>query len=471
MSGRFASARRWVAYGLILLFTAIPYIFVHGKPIVLLDLTTRHFRILGIDFLPTDTLLLALFLVGTFLAIFLLTAFFGRVWCGWGCPQTVYMEFVFRPIERLFEGTPGRVSKSSFVRGGAGKVLKYAVYLAISMYLAHTFLAYFVGVEQLRHWVTSSPFQHPVAFAVMAAVTAAMMFDFAYFREQTCIVACPYGRFQSALLDRNSLIVTYDRKRGEPRGKGKRANTSKPDVSLRVMPSTPAAAGDCVDCSLCVQVCPTGIDIREGLQMECIGCAQCIDACDDVMAKLKRPLGLIRYSSESAMAGEKRRLLRPRTVIYPVLLAAVATAFLVLLVSRAPADVTVLRGLGKPFTEMPEDRIGNQVRIKIVNRTDATADYAVSVADPEVKIEAETSPIRIEPGHMATVPAMISVPRSAFSGGKNNVSLTVDDGHGFHKALVYTLMGPGSMHHDEDTDATRAEHRTPEHEDSEKEHR
>jgi len=296
-----------------------------------------------------------------------------------------------------------------------------------------------------------------VAFAVMAAVTAAMMFDFAYFREQTCIVACPYGRFQSALLDRNSMIVTYDRKRGEPRGHGKRSgNTKNADVSLPVIAPAKATAatsaastlGDCVDCGMCVQVCPTGIDIREGLQMECIGCAQCIDACDAVMGKVKRPVGLIRYSSEAALAGEKQRLVRPRTMIYPVLLGIVVSAFLVLMIGRAPVDVTVLRGLGRPFIELADERIGNQIRIKIVNRTDALADYSISVSEPDAKIEVEATSLRIGPGEMLTVPAMLSAPRSAFTGGTHVVPFTIDDGRGYRKFIRYNLMGPGSMHHD-----------------------
>ena len=218
-AGPYLRARRILAYVLIAVFTLLPYLKIGGKPAVLLDLPHREFTIFGFTFLSTDTLLLALALITLVLGICLVTALAGRVWCGWMCPQTVYMEFVFRPIERLFDGPPGARHRPGRKRTTPRTVAKYAVYLVISAYLAHTFLAYFVGVEALAQWVRRSPLEHPVSFLVMLAVTGLMMFDFAYFREQTCIVACPYGRFQSVMLDRDSLIVSYDPRRGEPRGK------------------------------------------------------------------------------------------------------------------------------------------------------------------------------------------------------------------------------------------------------------
>ena len=257
-----------------------------------LDLPSREFTIFGFTFLSTDTLLLALALITLILGICLVTALAGRVWCGWMCPQTVYMEFVFRPIERLFDGPPGAQHRPGRKRTTPRTVAKYALYLLISAYLAHTFLAYFVGVEALAQWVRRSPWEHPVSFLVMLAATGLMMFDFAYFREQACIVACPYGRFQSVMLDRDSLIVSYDPRRGEPRGK---LGDRKPDSSH----------GDCIDCGLCNDTCPTGIDIREGLQLECIACTQCIDACNGVMQRIGKPKGLIRLSSQAAIEGAR----------------------------------------------------------------------------------------------------------------------------------------------------------------------
>jgi cytochrome c oxidase accessory protein FixG len=418
-----------VAWFLILLFTVAPYLRSGDKPMFLLDIATRHFTLFGWTFLPTDTLPLALFMIAVFVGIFLMTALLGRVWCGWACPQTVYLEFVYRPIERLLEGAPGRKSGGLLRGSPAAKPVKFLAYLIVSMLLAHTFLAWFVGVDRLLLWVRGSPLDHPVGFMVMAATTGLMLFDFGYFREYTCIVACPYGRLQSVLLDQNSLIITYDRKRGEPRGKK----------------SADAEVGDCVDCEMCVTTCPTGIDIRNGLQMECIGCAQCIDACDAVMTKLKRPRGLIRYSSQAAVEGASRRLLRPRVIIYPMILIAVLSGFFLALGSREPADVTVLRGLGRPFTEMTAGEISNPVRIKIVNRTEHPVTYLVSAVEPGVRVISETDPILIAGGKSATIAASIIAPGSAFDSGSKDMTLRISDGKAFTQDRKYKLLGPGTV--------------------------
>ncbi len=447
-SGRFLARRRGVAYVLILIFTLIPYLRMNGKPLILLDLAARKFTFFGHTFLPTDTLLLALLLVGVFVTIFLLTALFGRVWCGWACPQTVYMEFVFRPIERLFEGSPGH-GKGPLAGKAFSKPAKFGAYLLVSMYLAHTFLAYFVGVEQLRHWVLRSPFEHPAPFLVMIVVTGLMMFDFTFFREQTCIVACPYGRFQSALLDRDSVIVSYDRKRGEPRGKFRQSVAG--DVSLNITNGHAgrAAQGDCVDCGMCVQTCPTGIDIREGLQMECIGCTQCIDACDAVMTKIGRPRGLIRYTSQSLVSGEKRHLIRPRVVIYPLILVAVMTAFTIVLATKGPADVTILRGVGRPFVELPGGDIGNPVKIKIVNRTETPMTYAFDPSGADgLHLSIEENPVRVAPGQSRVFMGMLALPRSGFTDGEAIIHLAVSAQEPpFRKDVKYRLMGPATRHH------------------------
>jgi cytochrome c oxidase accessory protein FixG len=326
--GPYLRARRILAYALIAVFTLLPYLKIRGKPAVLLDLPDREFTIFGFTFLPTDTLLLALALLTLVLGICLVTALAGRMWCGWMCPQTVYMEFVFRPIERLFDGPPGARHRPGKKRTMPRTVAKYIVFLVISAYLAHTFLAYFVGVEALAQWVRRSPLEHPVSFLIMLAVTGLMVFDFVYFREQMCIVACPYGRFQSVMLDRDSLIVSYDPRRGEPRGK---LADRKPET----------LHGDCIDCGLCADTCPTGIDIRDGLQLECIACTQCIDACNGVMQHIGKPKGLIRLSSQAAIEGHPGRWLRLRVILYPALMVLLSAIFLVILCTKKSADVTI----------------------------------------------------------------------------------------------------------------------------------
>jgi cytochrome c oxidase accessory protein FixG len=428
--GTYFKARRAVAYGLMLVFFLIPHLRMGGKPLILLDVPRRQFTLFGTTFLPTDTLLLMLLLASIIIAIFLLTALFGRVWCGWACPQTVYMEFLFRPIERWVEG--GRSGSLALDKGrrhfAPRRLLKHAIYAVLAVFLAHTFLAYFVGTEALSEWMRRSPAEHPTSFLVMAGTALAVFGDFAYFREQTCLVACPYGRMQSVLLDRQSLIVAYDSTRGEPRMKGK----VRPD-----------GAGDCIDCGACVTTCPTGIDIRDGLQMECIHCTQCADACDEIMTRVNKPKGLIRYSSRELLEGHKRHLIRPRTVLYPLALAVFLGGFTYALATRDAADVTVLGGQGEPFTVQADGRIANQVRVKIANRTNADHDYRIDVAGAtEGSVVVPQNPLRVAAGESAVTPLFVLLPRSVFHDGEHRVTVRVSDGAGFATNVAYRLVGP-----------------------------
>ncbi len=438
--GRFLSARRVVAYALIVLYAVLPFININGHPALQLDIANRKFHILGATFLSTDTVLMAVLAVCIGLAIFLMTALLGRVWCGWACPQTVYMEFVYRPIERLLSDKKGECR-------GWRRFAKYGVYALISGHLSNVFLSYFVGVENVYHWTLGSPTEHPAAFALVVVVAGLMMFDFCFFREQTCIVACPYGRLQSALLDRNSLIVTYDRKRGEPR----RPLKSNPgDLSLKQLP-----LGDCINCTKCVTTCPTGIDIREGLQMECIGCAQCIDACDAVMDKIGKPRGLIRYSSQAIVEGKAQKLWRARTLIYPVLLSLGVGLFIVLLVGRGSFDVDLLPRQGTPFYEIEGGEIGNQVRLSLANRTDAKASYTISLEGPEgsgerARFVGESGVVELMPQETRIISLVAAVPASAMgSRGACDVLVVVkSEGGDASKAESRTIklhmLGPAS---------------------------
>ncbi len=435
--GRFWKRRRALAYGLILLFVALPHVFVGGKPAILLDLARREFTFFGTTLLATDTLFLMLFLVSLFVAVFLLTALLGRVWCGWGCPQTVYMEFVFRPLERWLDGPRG-------VRSTAGRtVVKYALFLLIAVGLAHVFLSYFVGVDALARWVRRSPFEHPASFLVMLGTTALVFADFAWFREQTCLVACPYGRFQSVLLDRRSLIVGYDRARGEPRGK-----PIKPGGGVAALDTALVSRGDCVDCSACVATCPTGIDIREGLQMECIHCTQCMDACDAIMTRLDRTPGLIRYTSQDELQGKPRRFLRVRTVIYPALLVAAVTALVLVALNRKPMDVTVLRDRGAPFTVLSTGQVSNALRIKLVNRTAGQRQYTAVLTNTDgqplegVELVTPDLPATLVAGQSTTLHAFVLMPRAALEGGVRPVRVRVQDDAGNQVEAATKLLGP-----------------------------
>ncbi|MCR9075925.1 MAG: cytochrome c oxidase accessory protein CcoG [bacterium] len=437
--GTFRLARRIVAYVLIVIYSALPWMTINGKPAILLDVVQRRFTFFGKTFLPTDTLLLALLLIIVFIAIFLITALFGRVWCGWACPQTVYLEFIYRPIEFLLEGAPGKKKPRKFV--GLRKVLRIVIYLVISLHLAQTFIAYFVGAENVADWIWGAPTDHPVAFTIVAVITGLMMFDFTYFREQVCCVVCPYARMQSALLDKDSLIVTYDKNRGEPRGKKKRVKEAEAtgDIALPQL-------GDCIDCTMCVQTCPTGIDIREGLQLECIGCAQCIDACNTVMEKIGRAPNLIKYSSERIIEGGKTHIIRPRIIIYPIILILLTGAFIYLLNTKAAADVLLIREQRSPFVFVPEtEEVRNQVRIRITNRTDAPQSYNAQVVSPEGARILGLESLSLDASEQGSRQFQIVAPFSTFSGGEVDAQVRVTDEAGeFEQVLPFKLLGPMS---------------------------
>jgi cytochrome c oxidase accessory protein FixG len=420
--GRFLLRRRILGYALIALFVLLPRLRIAGRPGVLIDLGKGEIDVLGAVFRPSDGFVLALLGVTIVAAVFLLTALWGRVWCGWGCPQTVYLEHVFRPIERWLEGSRGQ--RASRTR----KAIKWGLFTATAFALSNVFLAYFVGTDRLERWVFESPLEHPGGFTLVVGVAALVLADFGWFREQMCIVACPYGRLQSVLLDRQSLIIGYDAQRGEPR--------TKPKKKLPVVTS-----GDCVDCAACVAVCPTGIDIRDGLQMECIGCAQCIDACDSVMTKLGRPQGLIRYTSQDALAGKRTRMLRARTIAYPAMLL-LAGALLVWAVrGRTGNELAIERAVGPSFVELPDGNISAQVRLRLENDGDVPRRFMLAVASADATLRSQAA-YEVKPHKSLQVPLFVDVPRASFVHGKRKVYLKIHDSTGAERALPVTLLGP-----------------------------
>ena len=401
-TGAWWTRRRFVGYSLIAFFVALPHLRWMGKPLILLDVPRREFTLLGNTFLPTDTLILMLLLGSAVIAIFLFSALFGRVWCGWGCPQTVYMEFVFRPIERLLEG--GRSGSLAMDKANGvmspRRILKYLIYIPICLVLAHTFLAYFVGTDTLQQWVQLSPYEHPTPFLVMAVTTLLIFIDFGWFREQTCLIACPYGRWQAALIDKRSLIVAYDAVRGEPRRAG----------------SNREHAGDCVSCNACVVTCPTGIDIRNGLQMDCLACTACIDACDEIMDRLHRPRGLIRYDSQAGLAGEPRRFFRPRIAGYAVLgvLGIAASSFA--LSGHREFDANLLRAGGAPYT-LDQTQIRNGFHLHLVNKQSHPTVFDLSISGPPgATFVIPMAHVELRPLQSADVPFFVSVERSDYRG-------------------------------------------------------
>jgi cytochrome c oxidase accessory protein FixG len=403
--GRFIRARRRVWLALIVLYLALPFIHVRGHPIIHLDIATRRFFLIGQPFNAQDLWLGVLLVLSLAFGLLFVTAWQGRAWCGWACPQTVFLEGVYRRIEDWMEGsgeTRLRWMRRPLTAGRAlRKVIKHGAFLSVSYVVAHAALALFVPVPQLLKMVLEGPTPHLALFGWAMAITLALYFNFAWFREQLCAIVCPYGRLQAAMIDDDSILIGYDARRGEPRGR------------LFKLPVVNAAPrGDCVDCNRCVTVCPAGIDIRQGLQMECIACAQCIDACDEVMTKIQRPKGLIRYDSLNGLAGSRRRTWRPRLLAYAALLLCCAGGLGSALLLRQPFEANLLRFPGVPFL-VEADHLRNGFELHVMNKNPEASTFRISVRGPPQATAVVAQPeVRVESLEGARVPIFLSVPRA-----------------------------------------------------------
>lgn len=432
VSGRFTRGRRLAALLLLVIYIALPWIQVNGFPAVFLDVLNRRFHFFGLT-LAVQDLWVGFFLVtGLGFSLFYVTALFGRVWCGWTCPYTVFLEHVYRRIERLVDGDAAARRRLDAAPWTAGKitrrVVKHVLYIAISLVIAHVFLSYFVSLERLYDMMKHSPRAHMIAFGVMLFLTAGLYGAFSWFREQFCVIMCPYGRMQSALSDDHTVNIGYDKKRGEPRGK---AGTT--------------GAGDCVNCTRCVQVCPTGIDIRNGLQLECIGCAACVDACDTIMLKLGRKPGLVRYASMVALEGGKTRFVRPRILFYTVLLLIGAAVFAFSASRIEPMRANVLRMQGSPYY-VSNGVLRNQFLVRLINKRseprtftlsvkgEVPAGFAAAGVDAPVTIPAQGEELR---------PLMLTMPEGGFTDGfKITVEVTDTKDGKIYSTKPFEFAGP-----------------------------
>lgn len=428
VQGRFITGRRFVFWALIGFYVLAPVLHLGKHALVHLDVDARRFYLFGQTFNAQDAWLMVLLLASGVFSLLLVTTWRGRVWCGWACPQTVFVEAIFRPIERLLEGPRERRMRAlneplTFGRA-ARKVLKHLGYLIAALGLAHVAVALFIPREELGGMIADGPLAHPVAFVWTMAITGLAYFDFGWFREQFCVVLCPYGRLQSVMHDRDSVIVGYDLKRGEPRGQLKKAGF-----------------GDCIDCKKCVTACPTAIDIRDGLQMECVACAQCADACDRVMDKIGKPRGLIRYASINELDGKKRRVIRPRLLVYAALLTVFAGAFATAIALRKPFEANVLRLPGPPYV-LDEGRIRNGLFVHLVNKSPERRTYWVKAEGPdgaEVKVE----PSQVELGSLEStqVSVVAWLPRANWQKGLH-VEVHVEQDDGTHREQDVPFVGP-----------------------------
>jgi cytochrome c oxidase accessory protein FixG len=423
IKGRYASLR-WVCLWLTqLVFYGVPWLQWNGRQAVLFDLGARKFYIFGIVLWPQDFIYLAALLIICAYALFLFTAVAGRVWCGFSCPQTVYTE-MFLWIARRIEGTRSARMRLDRQPWGAEKLLrkgsKHAVWIALSLWTGFSFVGYFTPVHDLMHLVTSLSLGPWETFWILF-YSFATYGNAGWMREQVCKYMCPYARFQSAMIDKDTLIITYDRERGEPRGAKTKAAQK---------------TGDCIDCSMCVQVCPTGIDIRNGLQYECIGCAACIDACNSVMAKVDLPPGLIRYSTERALTLHlslqemRRRVLRPRVLAYTALLVLIVAGFCTALALRTPLKLDIIRDRGMMAREVEDGMIENVYRLQIMNTGETAHRFQITVSGIDGIRLATPAEVEIEGATTRAVPVRVRVPHGAGGHGANKVAFelnAVDD--------------------------------------------
>jgi cytochrome c oxidase accessory protein FixG len=426
LKGRWLRARRFVYFALIALWAALPWIPIGGHPAVFIDVARRRFFLFGATFNAQDIWLLFFAVTGFGFGLAYLTLLLGRVWCGWACPQTVFIEAIFRPIERLVNGPRNtaleRKKRPMSFDSLWRVVVTHALYVLAAAFSAHVFLAYFVSLPALYTMVRTSPGAHPEAFAWMLGSTALFYVAFGVFREQFCVVMCPYGRLQSVLLDDDSLVIGYDERRGEPRGKAKAQGR-----------------GACVDCNRCVVVCPTGIDIREGLQLDCIACTACIDACDDVMDRLGQPRGLIRYDSLHGLRGEKRRLLRPTLAVYSVLLVIGIVAASIAVHRRDPFEANVLRLPGPPYTR-DAGKLRNGYELHLVNKGSSTTTFTITpVTAPELEVIVPMQHVEVEALASRRIPIFVTMETARFTGDRP-VVLRVES-NGVNKDVKTMFLG------------------------------
>jgi cytochrome c oxidase accessory protein FixG len=431
--GRFYNRRTYVSWFFFAVFFALPFIYISGRPLFLFNIPEAKFILFGKVFWPQDFFIFGLTMVTFVVFIILFTAAFGRLFCGWVCPQTIFMEMLFRKIEYAIEGNAAKQRLLNSAPWTGHKIMvkagKHISFYLLSFIIANTFLAYIIGSRALWSIITEPVSGHIVGLLSILVFSAVFYAVYAHFREQVCTVVCPYGRLQSVLLDPNSMIVAYDYKRGEPRGKF----TKKADSNL----------GDCVDCFQCVKVCPTAIDIRNGTQMECVSCTACIDACDHMMKSLGRPEGLIRYASENGIAKGEKIHYTTRMKLYTGLLCMLTIILGTLLMTRKDVDATIMRTPGMLFQERGKDSLSNLYNIKIANKTVRDIPLSLRLEDVEGKIEIVGGPtIHLKREEEGSGSFFIVLPSHLIHERKTSVRLGLYEGNKKIDVIRTNFLGP-----------------------------
>jgi cytochrome c oxidase accessory protein FixG len=375
--GKYYTARTILSFFFFALFFSLPFIHIDGRPLFLFNVTEAKFHIFGKVFWPQDFFIFGLIMITFIFFIILFTASYGRLFCGWACPHTNFMEMMFRKVEYFFVGNPSQQKALRKAPWNAKKILrvggKHITFYLVSFIIANFFLSYIIGINEVKQIINEPVSRHIVGFTAILAFSGVFYGVFAFFREQACTAVCPYGRLQSVLLDKNSMIVAYDYKRGDPRGNFKKQK----DMPL----------GDCIDCFQCVDVCPTGIDIRNGVQMECVGCTACIDACDKVMQRINKSTGLIRYASEDSIERGVKFHFTTRMKVYTGLCVLLLCVLTTLLITRKDIGATVMRTPGILYQERGVDSISNLYNIKMVNKTIKPIPLTIKVEDNKGSIQ------------------------------------------------------------------------------------
>ena len=448
-TGRYTRWRTVVAWALLAALVAGPFVWVDGHPLFLFNVLERRFIVFGVMFWPQDFYLIAIGLLTFIVFIALFTVVYGRVFCGWACPQTIFMEMVFRKIETLIEGDANarrRLDNGPWtLEKILKKVTKHSAFFLVSFLIANTFLAYLIGRDQWLPLVADNPASHLGGLGAMLAFTGVFYAVFAHIREIVCTTICPYGRLQSVLLDKNSLVVTYDPVRGEPRGKlkkGEQLQTTNVLADRAMQPISFIKKGDCVACGLCVQVCPTGIDIRNGTQMECINCTACMDACDEVMTKINRPTGLIRIDSQRGIETGQPFRFTGRLMAYSAVLVGLLGLLGFLLVSRPALDITVLRTPGQLFQREANGRVANLYSLEVINKTYRPLPVRFRLSRPDAQLRFVQPLSQVRPGELTRTMFFVTLPESAIRQNSTRLTIEVLTGQTIVKRIETSFLGP-----------------------------
>ncbi|MBT8378327.1 MAG: cytochrome c oxidase accessory protein CcoG [Ignavibacteria bacterium] len=432
-SGRFHSARIFVSAILLLILIIIPFIKVNGYPFMLFDFLNRKFILFGILFGPHDFHLFVIAMIATVVFVILFTAIFGRIFCGWACPQTIFMEMVFRKIEYWLEGDAKDQRKLKAAPWTGSKILKkimkHIIFFAIAFFISNIFLSYIIGMDELINIITDPPSEHLEGLFAITAFSGVFYFVFSYFREQVCTIVCPYGRLQGVLLDRDSVVIAYDNVRGEPRKRFRKDEGWE-------------NRGDCIECYQCVEVCPTGIDIRNGIQLECVNCTACIDACDDIMDKIKKPRGLIRYASVNSIEKNTKWKFTPRAIGYSSLLTVLLTVLVFLLANRTDFSVTVLRTPGLLFQEQPNNMVSNIYDLNIVNKTFDEIPISLKLENIEGELKLVGKDIVMEPQGNIDTKFLLLLPKENLKKMNTPVEIGIYDGTNLIKRVKTSFLAP-----------------------------